>query len=89
MLRENEVVARVRRGYEAYSRGDFDSLMEMIHPEVELLPAGDQPPIRGAADYRAWLEPDAFESQVIELLEIRLNGSKVLIARNRDDPGRG
>jgi hypothetical protein len=74
-----EIVARVRRAYEAYSRGDFDAVMEWIHPEIELLPAGRQPPIRGAASYRAWLEPDAFESQVLEPLEIRLNGSKVLI----------
>src|SRR5262245_1303312 len=79
MSEENEIAARVRRGYEAYSRGDFDTLMEFIHPEIELLPAGNQPPIRGAADYRAWLEPDAFESQVIDLQEIRLNGNKVLI----------
>jgi SnoaL-like domain len=80
MSEENvEVAARVRRGYEAYSRGDFEALMELIHPEIELIPAGGQPPIRGAANYRAWLEPDAFESQVLEPLEIRLNGSKVLV----------
>ena len=78
-MSENEVAARVRRGYEAYSRGDFDTLMEFIHPEIELLPAGGQSPIRGAAGYRAWVEPDAFESQALEPLEIRLNGSKVLI----------
>lgn len=74
-----EVVVRVRRGYEAYSRGDFDAVMEWIHPEIELLPAGRQPPIKGAASYRAWLEPDAFESQVLEPFEIHVNGDKVLI----------
>jgi ketosteroid isomerase-like protein len=74
-----EIVARIRRRFEAYSRGDFDAVMEWIHPEIELVPAGRQPPIRGAESYRAWLEPDAFESQVLEPLEIRLNGSKVLV----------
>lgn len=74
-----EIAANVRRRYAAYSRGDFDSLMEWVHPEIELLPAGDQPPIRGAANYRVWLEPDAFESQVAEPLEIRVNGNKVLL----------
>jgi ketosteroid isomerase-like protein len=80
MSEENvEIAANVRRGYQAYSRGDFDTVMEWIHPEIELLPAGGQPPIRGAAAYRAWLEPDAFEYQLLEPLEIRLNGNKALV----------
>jgi ketosteroid isomerase-like protein len=80
MSEENvDIAARIRRRYEAYSRGDFDAVMESTHPEIELVPAGGQAPIRGAADYRAWMEPDAFESQVLEPLEIRLNGYKVLV----------
>jgi ketosteroid isomerase-like protein len=74
-----EIVANVRRGYDAYSRRDFDAVMEFIHPEIELLPAGGQPPIKGAANYRRWMEPDAFESQVLEPLEIRVSGNIVLI----------
>jgi SnoaL-like domain len=90
MSRENaEVTARVRRGYDAYSRGDFDAAMERTHPEIELIPAGGQPSIRGAAALRAWMEPDAFESQVIEPLEIRLNGSKVLIHQHSTIRGAG
>ena len=84
-----EIAARVRRYYDAYSRGDFDTAMEWIHPEIELHPAGGQPPIKGAADYRAWLEPDAFESQVLEPLEIRFNGNKVLIHQSSTIRGAG
>ena len=90
MSEENvEIAARVRRGYDAYSRGDFDTLMQWIHPEIELLPAGGQPPIRGAADYRAWMEPDAFQSQVLEILELRLNGNKVLTHQRSTIRGAG
>lgn len=80
MSRENvDLVARVRRAYDAYSRGDFNAATEWVHPEVELVPAGGQPPIRGVADYRAWMEPDAFESQVVEPLEIRITGNRALV----------
>jgi ketosteroid isomerase-like protein len=90
MSEENvEVAARVRRYYKAYSRGDFDAAMESIHPEIELLPAGGQPPIRGAADYRAWLEPDAFESQVLEPLALCFHGNKVLIHQRSTIRGAG
>ncbi len=84
-----EIAARMRRGYDAYSRGDLDTVMQWIHPEIELLPAGGQPPVRGAADYRAWMEPDAFESQVLELLELRLNGNKVLTHQRSTIRGAG
>ena len=89
MWEENEIASNVRRYYDAYSRGDFDTAMEYIHPEIELLPAGGQPPIKGAADYRGWLEPDAFESQVLEPLEIRFHGSKVLIHQRSTIRGAG
>jgi ketosteroid isomerase-like protein len=37
--RDQEIIDRLRRGYEAFSRGDFDAAMEMAHPEIEFLPA--------------------------------------------------
>ena len=74
-----EIIARVRRAYDDYSRGKFDAVMEWIHPEIVLVPAGGQAPIRGAGKYRAWMEPDAFEYQVVEPLEFRLNGDKLLV----------
>jgi ketosteroid isomerase-like protein len=90
MSQENvEINARVCRAYDAYSRGDFDAAMEWVHPEIELFPAGGQPPIRGAADYRAWMEPDAFEFQVVKPLEIRLARDKVLVHQHSTIRGAG
>jgi hypothetical protein len=66
--RDVELVAQVQRGMDAYNRGDFGAAMKGVHPEIELVLAGDQQPLKGAAQFRAWMEPDAIESQVMEPL---------------------
>ncbi|MGI9021437.1 MAG: nuclear transport factor 2 family protein, partial [Solirubrobacterales bacterium] len=76
---DQETIESLRRAYEAFSRGDFDTAMEMVHPEVELVRPGGQKPLKGAAAMRAWMEPDAFEKQTIEMREFRINGNKVLV----------
>jgi hypothetical protein len=88
MSEENlEIIEGLRRGFDAYSRGDFDAAVENFHPEIELLPAGRQPMIRGAGAVRTWMEPDALESQVVEPLEFRVAGNKVLVAPRCVEPG--
>jgi ketosteroid isomerase-like protein len=77
--RDEEIIARLRRSYEAYSRGDFDAAIEVAHPEVELVPPGGQASLRGAEAVRAWMEPDAFASQDIEPLDFRIEGHKALV----------
>lgn len=82
--RDQEIINSLRRTYEAFSRGDFDTAMEIAHPEIELALPGGQSPLRGADAVRAWMEPDALEDQQAELLELRVNGDKALIrSRNR------
>jgi hypothetical protein len=63
--------------------------MERVHPEIELVPAGGQPSIRGAARFRAWMEPDAFESQVVQVLDFRTAGNKILIRQRSKVRGAG
>jgi ketosteroid isomerase-like protein len=77
--RDAMIVASLRRGYEAYSRGDFDEATRAFHPDIELVPAGHQPSIRGVQGVRAWMEPDAFERQSLELVGVTLAGDKVLV----------
>ena len=74
-----ENVETIRAFYDAYNRRDFDHLPKPLHPDIELVPSGDQSPIKGAARVRAWMEPDAFEYQVIEPLDLRVVGEKVLV----------
>jgi ketosteroid isomerase-like protein len=80
--RDVEIIARLRRAYEAYSRGDFDAAIEIAHPEMELFLPGSQASLRGAEAVRAWMEPDAFEAQDIEPLDFRIEGNKVLVRQH-------
>jgi ketosteroid isomerase-like protein len=84
-----ENVETIRAFYEAYNRRDFDHLPKPLHPDIEVIPAGDQAPIKGAARVRAWMEPDAFASQVIEPLDLRVVGDKVLVRAHTKVRGAG
>jgi ketosteroid isomerase-like protein len=80
MSEENvEIPSSLRRVYEAYSRGDFDTAMQLAHPEIELIPPGGQSSLRGAEAVRRWMEPDALLDQRVELLDCRINGNRALI----------
>ena len=77
--RDEEIVAGLRGIYEAFNRGDFDAAIAVAHPEIEYFPPGGQSSLRGADAVRAWMEPDAFESQRVEPLDFRVVGNKVLL----------
>ncbi len=87
MSRENVEV--IRRAYEAFNRGDFDAAMEIVHPEVEFARPGGQSSLRGADALRAWMEPDAFEKQVIEPLDFTVKRNKVLVHQHGWQRGAG
>lgn len=46
---------------------------------IEIVPPGGQSAIKGTAQVRAWTEPDAFESQLVEPLDFRVVENKVLV----------
>jgi hypothetical protein len=74
-----EIIATLRDFYDAFNRRDFDSAMEMVDPEIEVVRPGAMSPLRGGDALRAWMEPDAFAEQVIEPVEFTLEGDKVLV----------
>jgi ketosteroid isomerase-like protein len=78
-LTDDELIARLMRGYEAFNSGDYDAAVDLLHPDIEFVSFGEPSPIKGAAGMRAWMEPDAFESQTIEPLAWRVNGSRILV----------
>jgi ketosteroid isomerase-like protein len=84
-----ENVKTIRAVYDAYNRRDFDAFPKELPADFEVIPPGDQAPIKGAAAVRAWMEPDAFESQVIEPLEFRVTGNKVLVRARAKIQGAG
>jgi ketosteroid isomerase-like protein len=87
--REQEMINRLRRAHDAFNRGDFDTAIALAHPEIEYVPLGDQAPLRGADALRAWMEPDAFESQQLEPREFRVQGDKVLVRLHASSRGAG
>ena len=77
---EDELIDRLRRGYDAFNRGDYEAATEWVHPDVvfvSLSPGRTE--YRGAEALRTWMEPDAFEWQVTEPLEIEIAGNRALI----------
>ena len=80
--RDQEIIGSLRRTYEAFSRADFDTAIEIAHPNVEFVPPGGQSPLLGADALRAWMEPDAIEEQRVEPREFRVNGDKVLVRQH-------
>ena len=87
--RDQQIISAVRRSYEAYSRGDFDTAIEIAHPEIEFVPPGRQTPLRGADAVRTWMDPDALEDQRIEPTEFRINGNKALVRQRARARGAG
>ena len=88
-LSDAEIIERLRRTLDAFSRGDFATAIESAHPDIEVVRAGGGPSLRGVAQFRAWMEPDAFESQVVEPLEFRVAANKVLIRLRNKIHGAG
>jgi ketosteroid isomerase-like protein len=86
--RDAEIIAAVRRAFDAFSRGDVDALRKYAHPEIELV-TNERQTLKGAARVRAWREPDAFESQVVEPLDFRVVGNKVLVRMRAHIKGAG
>ena len=84
-----ENIDKLRRIYEAYNRGDYDDAISIMHPDVEFFPTGGQPPYRGTASVRRWMEPDAFEQQVVEPLEFVSSRQKVLVRTRTRGRGAG
>jgi ketosteroid isomerase-like protein len=87
--RDAAMIDALRRTYEAFNRGDFDTAVQLAHPEVEMVPVGGQASLRGAAAVRAWMEPDAFEEQRIKPLDFRVEGNKVLARQHTQARGVG
>jgi hypothetical protein len=77
----NEAV--VGRWIEALNGEDFEAAMALVHPEIEFIPPGGQPPYRGAESLRRWMEPDALQGQVIEPLETLGTSNGTVLVKQR------
>jgi ketosteroid isomerase-like protein len=81
-MSESENVRRLRDLVETFNSGDFDAVMEFVHPDVELkLVEGSitGESLRGAEAVRRWLEPDAFESIQLQIEAVHEHGDRLLV----------
>lgn len=93
-MAESETIRLLREAYEAFNRGDFESVLDRADPDFELMrPSGGtyggSEPIRGRDAVLAYLRPDAFERQQVTPLEFVENGDVVLVRLNAYGRGAG
>jgi ketosteroid isomerase-like protein len=88
-MTDEEMIAALRRFHEAFNRGDVEAVVQLAHPDAELVRRGGQSSIKGVAALREWMEPDAFEEQRVEPLDFRVNGDKVLVREHVTGRGAG
>jgi ketosteroid isomerase-like protein len=81
MSQEN--VETARRWLEAISGGseDFDRALALVHRDIVFVPPGDQAPYRGAQSLRRWMEPDAFQEQVVKAFETIVVTDRTILGR--------
>jgi hypothetical protein len=77
-LTGDELIELLKRNTEAINRGDFDTAIQLADPDIVFVRPGGLPELRGADAIRAWMEPDAFESQRYELLDHQVRGNRIL-----------
>jgi ketosteroid isomerase-like protein len=77
--RDQEIIARLRRTYEAFNREDFDAAIEIADPDIELITTGGMTKLRGADKFRAWMEPETIEDILMEPERFEVVGNNVLV----------
>jgi ketosteroid isomerase-like protein len=88
-MSDEEMIAALRRFHDAFNRGDVEALVQMAHPDIELVRAGGMSSVKGVAALREWMEPDAIEEQRAEPLDFRVKGDKVLVREHVTGRGAG
>jgi len=84
-----EKIDRLRAAFDAFNGGDFDAALTFAHPDIEFVPPGGQTSYKGIESFRAWMEPDAFEIQVIEPLDFIVAGNRILVRQRSTARGAG
>ena len=88
-MTDEEMIAALRRFHDAFNRGDVEAVVQLVHPDIELVRPGGASSVKGAAALRQWMEPDAFEEQRVEPLDFRVKGDKVLVREHVTGRGAG
>ena len=71
--------ARFREGYEAFNRGDYDAAVTWMREDVPFRSIGPQGTIHGRDAVLAFMHPDAFVDLRIEIVDLEIRDSVLLI----------
>ena len=77
-ISDDEKIERINQLFAAMNSGELDAAIELGHPDVVLARAGGAGEDSGNQPILKWMEPDAFESQVTEVLGFEVDGNRVL-----------
>jgi ketosteroid isomerase-like protein len=87
------VIARVRRGYESFNRGDFEDVFEQLDPGIEVRERSDSPDPRHAsgreeamAAFRSLREE--FDDYRFEPREFHVEGDHLVVVARQSAVGR-
>ena len=81
-------VKNVKAGFDAYNDGDFERLLELWEEDVEIVGLLVGKSLRGKAEVRSWLVPEAIDQRG-EPIEFRDVGGRVLVTCHWHTHGRG
>ena len=88
-ISDEEKIRRIEALLRALNTGEYDAALELSHPDIALIRPGGAGELRGREQLRGWMEPDAFESQVTEILGSEVEGKRVLARVRSRARGRG
>jgi hypothetical protein len=86
---DQELTELVGRTIDAFNRGDFGAAVALAHPEVVFARLGGLPDLQGTEALRAWMEPDAFESQLTDIRQMETEANRVLVEQHTVARGAG
>ena len=81
-------VKNVKAGFDAYNDGNFERLLELWEEDVEIVGLLVGKSLRGKAEVRSWLVPEAIDQRG-EPIEFRDVGGRVLVTCDWHIHGRG
>ena len=81
MSKRNVEIAH--RWLDAISSEDFDAALALVHRDIVVVPPGDQAPYRGVDGLRRWMEPDAFQDQVVNTFEPVVVTDRTILGRQQ------
>ncbi len=71
---------RIRSGYEAFNRSDFDAAAEHLHPDVEWNRVAEvERPIEGKENVRANMDPLVWSEQRVEINRMEAIGDSLVV----------